>query len=284
MFIRNQQSAEDITAQLKGRWNGGPNGYGSCRCILHDDRHASMTVRNGDTAPLLKCHAGCSSQDLAYELKHMGILGGHKGHHRVRKRRSDTLHKEPDPDLKALEIWHKTVPCESTTAETYLHQRGINLDIPPSIRFHPDLCAMVAAICRPTDRQIVSVQLTFLTPDGYKVDRDNPRLTYGKMGTGAIRLGPCTNRLGLAEGTENALSAMQMTGVPCWSSAGGVRLYQLTLPGSINEIHIFADNDGAGRKYADAAVRAYTKQGMKVRVRIPVSVPDWNDYLRQVSP
>ena len=88
---------------------------------------------------------------------------------------------------------------------------------------------MAAAICRPSDRKIVSVQLTFLTPDGYKVDRDNPRLTYGKMGTGAIRLGPCTNRLGLTEGTENALSAMQMTGVPCWSSAGGVRLHQLTL-------------------------------------------------------
>jgi hypothetical protein len=243
-----------------------------------------MTVRNGERAPLFKCHAGCSSQDIAEELRRRGLLEGSNGYHGLDIRRSCTPRAEPEPDQRALAIWRSTMPPQDTTAEVYLRRRGIALAIPPSIRFQPESLAMVAAICRPLDRKIIAVQVTFLNNDGSKADRVNPRLTFGTMGTGAVRLAACDDLLGIAESTEDALSVMHLTGVPCWSAVGGARLHSLTLPGSVSEVHVFADNDEAGRKYASAAVKAYTKQGRKVCTRLPVGAKDWNQYLLQVTP
>jgi hypothetical protein len=243
-----------------------------------------MTVRNGDRAPLLKCHAGCSSQDIADELKRRGLLDGATHPREPQIRRSDRPRAEPEPDERALAIWHATLAPQGTPAEVYLRSRSITLDIPTAIRFLPEPCAMVAAICRPLDRTVVAVQLTFLNRDGTKSDRANSRLTYGAMGTGAVQLAACDGVLGIAESTEDALSAIQLSGVSCWSAVGGARLHALTLPESVHTVHIFADNDAAGRKYADAAVRAYTKQGKKVRTRLPVGAKDWNAYLQQLAP
>ncbi len=60
-------------------------------------------------------------------------------------------------------------------------------------------------------------------------------------------------------------------------------MHTLTLPESVHTVHVFADSDEAGRKYAGAAVRAYTNQDRKVRTRLPVGVKDWNAYLQQVT-
>jgi hypothetical protein len=53
-----------------------------------------------------------------------------------------------------------------------------------------------------------------LTPEHYV---RNPRLTIGALGTGAIRLARASGEPGIAQGFEKALSATQLTGVPCWS-------------------------------------------------------------------
>lgn len=44
----------------------GPNGSGEymCRCPAHDDRQASLCVREGDKGLVLKCQAGCSTSDV----------------------------------------------------------------------------------------------------------------------------------------------------------------------------------------------------------------------------
>jgi len=278
------KSAESLTHQLRGKWRGGPDGYGLCNCVVHQDRHASMTVRNGQRAPLLKCHAGCSSQDIASELTRRGLLNGATGARRLQIQRSDRPRAEPEPDERALSIWQETLAPQGTPVEAYLQSRAIILDIPPSIRFLADPYAMVAAIRRPPDQKIVAVQVTFLDGDGRKADRTNPRLTYGAMGTGAVRLAACDSSLAIAESTEDALSAMQLTGMPCWSAVGGARLHALTLPEIVHSVHVFADSDEAGRKYAAAAVDAYTKQGKKVRTRLPVGAKDWNAYLQQLAP
>lgn len=60
----------DFLARL--RVKSGPNGKGEylCRCPAHDDRTASLCVREGDKGILLKCQAGCSTEDV---LRSMGL-------------------------------------------------------------------------------------------------------------------------------------------------------------------------------------------------------------------
>jgi hypothetical protein len=50
-------NAESITVALGGRWGGE---QGVARCPAHDDRHPSLSLRDGrDGRLLVKCHAGC---------------------------------------------------------------------------------------------------------------------------------------------------------------------------------------------------------------------------------
>src|SRR5271166_165436 len=60
--------AEALTARLGGRWYGGER-YGACRCMVHDDRDPSLTIRDGTNGILIKCHAGCAGQAVIDELK-----------------------------------------------------------------------------------------------------------------------------------------------------------------------------------------------------------------------
>jgi hypothetical protein len=193
---------------------------------------------------------------------------------------------EPDRDPCALRIWLASKPITGTLGETYLRRhRGITNDLPDfSLHFgrawhmdaNAELPAVVAAIARPTDRRIVAVQCTFLTDDGRKVSLERPRLTTGTLGTGAIRLAAASYVLGIAEGFEKALAATQLTGVPCWSSVGAGRLHRITLPNTVHTVHIFADNNDAGRKAAERAANRYRQDGLKVFVRFPPS--GFEDY------
>lgn len=112
--------------------------------------------------------------------------------------------------------------------EQYLRCREIALSIPQSLRFLPhldymprvDFPAMIAAVQRP-DRKIIAVQITFLDPRGdRKAQVAAPRKMIGALGRGAVRLGPAGETLGIAEGTESALSAMQLFATPVWACLG----------------------------------------------------------------
>jgi hypothetical protein len=150
------------------------------------------------------------------------------------------------------------------------------MPLPPSLRFShiihekagSELPCVVAAIQRP-DRRIISVQVTFLTENGAKAPLSEPRWTYGALGTGAVRLGLVIDVLGIAEGVEKALAAMQLSGIPCWATIGGSRLASISIPATAREIHIFGDNDDAGRAAAKRALDRYTRQGRKVFLRFP---------------
>src|SRR5262249_6705694 len=159
------------------------------------------------------------------------------------------------PDSAALAAWQSAISIDGTLAERYLlTHRGLRGPFPPSLRFTPSItCSgvrmafrgLVAAVQRP-DRNIIAVQVTYLRPsDGAKASLTTPRLTIGKLGTGAVRLAHAGNDFGLAEGVETALSAMQMTGVPTWATLGGKRLSKVTIPAGVRHLHLFGDNDEA---------------------------------------
>ncbi|MCE3370507.1 toprim domain-containing protein, partial [Staphylococcus aureus] len=74
-----------------------------------------------------------------------------------------------------------------------------------------------------------------------------PKRALGSLGQGAVRLAePVDGKLGLAEGIESALSAMQLFGIPCWASLGNERFGLVAIPDSVRELHLFIDNDAGG--------------------------------------
>lgn len=129
--------------------------------------------------------------------------------------------------------------------------RGITIPVPPTIRAstvvhlgRAQMPIMVAAVQRP-DGKVVAVQTTLLTWTGKKASVSVPRITTGALGTGAVRLGPASAALGLAEGVETGLSAMQIAGVPVWCSFGTGRMHRVAVPSVVREVHTFADDENS---------------------------------------
>ena len=90
--------------------------------------------------------------------------------------------------------------------------------------------------------------------------------------------------MGLAEGIESGLSAMQLADVPVWISLGCVRLHRVELPAIVKEVHVFADNDAPGREYAQRAEEVHLRAGRRVLLRYPPDqCADWNDFLNLIA-
>jgi hypothetical protein len=237
--------------------------------------------------------AGCDRRAIIAALRDRGVLpdDGRPTGPALRRAAAPPRAREPDPDQAALALWRAADPVEGALAERYLRvHRGVAGALPPTLGYRRDvrypyagtiLPALIAAVQRP-DRQIVAVQLTFLRPtDGTKARVYAPRITIGALGSGAVRLAPADATLGLAEGVETALSAMELTGVPCWASLGGQRLGRITLPAEVRRVVIFGDADDAGRLAAERAAGVYSRQGRAVDMRWPPDgYGDFNDALR----
>jgi putative DNA primase/helicase len=287
-----------VTARVIARaLHGIPNGRGYlCRCPVpshgrgHGDKNPSLSITDGEKGLLVKCFAGCDARDVLAELRRRGLLeasDGNRPPRRFERRATPLPLQEPESDEHALELWRKAIPAAGTLAEKYLRARHITLHVPPSIRFLPyvdympriGFPAMVAAVQRP-DRAIIAVQITYLDPSGkQKAKVANPRKTIGKLGTGAVRLGPADTSLGLAEGVETAMSAMQLANVPVWACLGAGRMHTVTIPAHVHFLEVFADTDQPGRT---AMLKTFERHRaeLEVRAQLPHErFKDWNDYL-----
>lgn len=187
-------------------------------------------------------------------------------------------------------IWFSSQPISGTIAETYLRcSRAIRLALPDSIRFHPDLSvdaigrdtwpAMVAAVSDLAG-DVIAIQRTFLARDGLgKATIDSPKRSLGALAEGAVRLGEPRFTLGIAEGIETGLSAMQLFAVPVWCALGN-NLARPALPSIIRSVVIFADRGEAGEAAAKKAAIAVRSAGRKVAVKFPAIGKDFNDELK----
>jgi len=186
--------AASIARALKGHKSG--NGY-LCRCPAHADARPSLLISERDDGAGLRvnCLAGCDFRVVLDTLKNMGLLDG-----QPREPRQEPVEKPPpEPNPEALAIWRDIVPIAGTLAQTYLRNRGLYIDLMPTLGFLPALRhklsrqtfpAMVALILA-GDRLKLGVQATFLDPRGKgKAPVDPPRWTYAPLRDGAVRLGP----------------------------------------------------------------------------------------------
>jgi putative DNA primase/helicase len=276
-------NAQQIGNALKGRRNG--SGWlVRCPCPNHGkgrgDRFPSLSIADADGGGLLlHCFAGCGFIDILDELKRGGLVDVRASCHPAPTRSKPKPH---DPDPEALKIWVASRPLQRSFAAEYLERRGIALQ-PPSLRCRVDVPALVAGVQRP-DGKIVAVQQLRLTNEGEKADVLYRRLTTGGLGAGAVRFGPAAEVIGLAEGVETALSAMELSGVTVWASLGSARLQQVELPPEVEEVHVFVDNDEPGRLAAKRAADVHTSFGRRVYLRSPPDeCGDWNDFLNLIA-
>jgi putative DNA primase/helicase len=272
-------NANQIGIALKGRRNG--RGWlVRCPCPNHGkgrgDLCPSLSVEDGDEGRLLLfCFAGCPFEDILDELDHRGLTDDEEREPRARPI-SATPHR---PNADAVLIWRAAEPVHHTLADEYLSRRGITLR-PPTLRFRPDRREIVAAIQAP-DGNVIAIQRTRLTSRGEKIER---LTSVGGLGAGCVRLGPASRVLGIAEGVETALSAMQMTGITTWASLGAARLDKIWLPPTVEEVHIFGDDDDAGRKASDRAALVHVNERRTVVPRFPPpGLKDYNDLLNFIA-
>src|SRR3546814_20734223 len=100
-----------------------------------------------------------------------------------------------------------------------------------------------------------------------------PYTTLFRSRTGAVRLAPATDTLGIAEGIETAISAMILLGIPVWAALGNERIPRIATPDSVSRLILLPDTDRAGRLAVPRAMKAQADRkrgvvGKSVSVRV----------------
>lgn len=272
--------AQAIVEALGGRWTGQS---GSCLCPAHADRTPSLSVRLGERAILFHCFAGCKTEDVMAELRRRRL-------HDHESLMVPAVRPSRDLSAMARRLWRESLPLADSPAEAYLAARGVS-DVSGKLRYHPKviygsgarrrvLPAMIAAV--ETDLGVIAVQRTFLDLDNLlRKPLAKPKAALGLLATGAIRLAQPNIELGLAEGIEDALSAMSWFGTPTWALGGVERLGLVAIPPSVRRIIVYGDHGApAERCYAQARDHL-AEEGREVVRCLAPHREDWNDAWRR---
>ena len=283
-------TAETIVRALGGRKAG--LGW-VARCPAHDDREPSLSIREADGKVLVRCHAGCDQRNVIEALKERDLWDG-KGRSRIPRlsRRkipeSQPAQQHEERSTAALAIWQSTALAVGTPVETYLLARGLNLSLPPSLRFHRGLKhpsggiwpCMVALVTRGADNAPVAIHRTFLARDGSgKAPVDPKKMMLGPCRSGAVRLSQPGDMLMVGEGIETCLAAMQATGHPAWAALSTSGLRALDIPDYVREVIVLADGDDPGEAAARDCALRWQREGRCVRIARPPRGQDFNDVL-----
>jgi hypothetical protein len=167
---------------------------------------------------------------------------------------------------RARHLWSCRKPIPGTPVETYLASRGVSF-FGESLGYleagsypYP---AMIAAFGVPSEPEpgvialsdVRGIHLTFLKHDGSgKADVDRAKRMLGPSSSFPIAVAPINDLLGLSisEGIEDAISAYEATGRGSWAagSAGRMAALATRIPGYVETVTIFADEDAAGQRGA----------------------------------
>lgn len=274
-------------------------------CPFHNEKTASFSVNDakgfyhcfgcgahGDILDWWQKQGGMSFQEARDRLKQeAGDAGARIAEGFTSERRSEPDDETRRKQAEARAIWRASKPIFDTIADEYLRgARCIQLPhLPDCLRFHSGLQpdprqpqtfpAMIAGVTDGTG-SLVAIQRTFLAPDGQsKAPIKGAKRSLGPIGLGAVRLASAATVLGVAEGVETGLSAMEIFRLPVWCVLGS-NLSRLDLPRPVRNVVIFGDRGATGEAAAAKACQIYRSQGRKVVVRFPEVGDDFNDELK----
>ncbi len=243
--------------------------------------------------------------------------------------------RKADDVVACARLFRDTVPAAGTGAQAYLMYRGIQI-CPESLRFAPSLPyyhqvdgrfkilgwfpAMVAPL-QLASGAFSGVHITYLDTDFSRkaeiFDPSGDKLPAKKMRGNAwgaaIRLGPVSGELGIAEGIETSLSVMQecpplvvWAAGSLWNMAGGwlgrglphpdrpgkflpteapdPRRPAMTLPPIVQTVRVLGDADGRDRATGQVLLRLAARKFASLHGRAfaapAADGQDYNDMLQ----
>jgi len=280
MPIAAPHRAKAIVEALGGIWRGT---RGECRCPAHDDHGPSLSVRLGERAILFHCFAGCDTRDVLAALRQRKL-------HDAKPLTMPRQKAAANHHALALRLWKASQPIAGSPGADYLAARGLPPPYPRCLRYNPRTIvgtgehrrffpAMIAAV--ENDQGVVAVQRTCLDlADILHKPLPKPKIALGLLGDAAIRLAPADEELGLAEGIEDALSAMAWFGTPTWALGGVERLGLVAIPERVKRIIVYGDRGAAAAAMLKKARPHLTANGRELVLRLPERHADWNDAWR----
>ena len=274
--------------------NNGQDYYGPGPGHSRKDRSLHVTVKP-DGAVLY--HSFANDPDEAVRA-HLGLGGRRSSPIDQQTRAREAFRREKVAAQERIERiawcadrWREAQPAGGSPIEVYLGSRGITLQPPASLRYHPALPrgygakgghpAMIGII-HGVDGTPTGLHATFLKPDGTgKATFEPAKQMFGYAKGGAVRLGrPTGGRLAVGEGIETCLSYTQLTGVPAYAALSAGNLGVFCPPPEVRELIVAADGDNAGREAAGKVLDAQ-KSSRSVAIYDAPAGLDWNDVLLQ---
>ena len=198
----------------------------------------------------------------------------------------------------AKKLWNACQPIQNTLAETYLRKRGITVELPDSLRFHPELPyfrsynsnvkqferhhpALIGKV-QNSGGEVTAVHAVYLDAQGNKMTTEKPpKLSKGSIKGNGVYLGKPQHHAYIAEGIEDALSIYQIfKGAFIIAALGTGNLRQITFPECVKRVSIARDNDEAGIRAAEELKQRLDREGYIVNILRPPQGKDFNDYLQ----
>lgn len=179
----------------------------------------------------------------------------------------------------------------SDQASKYLHSRGIVIH-PNNVRFTTEcwnaerkqkMCAMISKV-QNREGKPVTIHRTYL--DGAaKADVQKQKMLMPcteKLCGAAVRLAPVGGDvLGVAEGIETSLAAMQLFFIPVWATISTAVMETFLPPEGVRRVVIFSDADSnfAGQKSAYRLANTLYQKDYIVDVQFPDTFNDFADIV-----
>jgi putative DNA primase/helicase len=278
-------TAKEIALAFAGSGVASASGWHDFRCPAHDDKTASCGVKDDRGGKIaVKCHAGCERDAILDAIEAKGLV--------VRQRSNRRAEKKPPEELFG----------DARIVEPsllYFPARGLDSAAFPvlsrAVRFAPrfwhaaskaETPALIVAL---TDEagQVRAIQRLYLTAD-CRAKACRP-MSLGKISGLAIKLGPPTDTLYVAEGLEDAMTAQQASEgeSSAWAAAGSSNMPNLVVPDAVKTVLGQNDKDDPRQRdktfeqnLAKAAPKL-TREGKAVRVAWPpAGVKDINDLVK----
>lgn len=244
-------TAADLLAQLEGVKGSAPNW--TARCPAHEDRTPSLSITETSDRLLLRCHAGCSAEDVVAA---------------VGRTMADLFLGDP---VRPGGRWTRE------EADHALHLRGLRRETLEYFRVTADL-----------GRQAWAFPLGRGRPAKFKafeLGNGGPKYwTERGASLGVYHLAPCRGQAEawLIEGEPDVWIAHQ-AGVPAFSLTGGAgninaACVEAIRRARIGVAHVVYDRDDPGREGARTVAEALAAAGQTVTVReLPADVGPGGD-------
>lgn len=262
----------------------GPSGSGEylARCPAHDDKQASLCVREGEKGILLKCQAGCSADDicrrLGIEIRELfketsGSMSRRSAQRPVQKTEADTAPPVKVTEIKIYGSYEAAFGYIGRIVKAYPYTDTTGKLLFSVVRILPPDGKKTFRQCRPAEHNTNGWPIV----TGVPIEVRKNIIYRLPQVADAIRHGETVY---VVEGEKDADTLAEMgyvgttspMGADHWTDAHGENLKGA-------DVVIIPDNDEPGRKYEEAVIHSLAGLAQQVRVvRLADAAPGFPEH------